>query len=131
MVRECVAVMPAYGRSAHSRFFADGRHTFHDMVSYSGSTPLISSILFPMKYFIPLILCAACTSPTTPAQVSQIDTAMVTTPTVTLPFPNASTPREHARNMCDTNDVYTIVFEPGYPHLLLDSAGVIIKELTH
>ena len=88
-----------------------------------------------VKYFIPFLIgVTACTTPPEPVTTSTIDVdtlpPLIEPTPPKLPYPDASTPREHARNMCDTNDVYRIVFEPGYPTLYLDSAGVIIQQLT-
>jgi hypothetical protein len=82
-----------------------------------------------MKYFIPLLLCAACTSPSTTESVNPIPTPP-DTPSVKLPYPNASTPMEHAVNMCDTSDTYTILFYPDREFLFLDSAGTLIQEFN-
>ena len=83
-----------------------------------------------MKYFIPLLLCAACTSPSTTDTVNAIPTTP-DTPSVKLRYPNASTPLEHARNMSDTSDTYTIVFMRDRDYRMLDSAGITIQNLHY
>ena len=81
-----------------------------------------------VKYFIPFLIgVTACTTPPEPVTTSTIDVdtlpPLIEPTPPKLVFPNPETPLEHAYNMADTSDTYTLILNPVYDRYHLDSAG--------